>query len=44
MFDLKTKTNDDPNNGMLFIDYKGRSVRTFRINGVYVIDERVYDS
>ena len=44
MFDLKSKTNDDPNNGMLFIDYKGRAVRTFRINGVYVLDERLYDS
>ena len=44
LFDLKNKTPDDPNNGMLFIDYKGRSVKTFRINGVYVLDERVYNS
>jgi len=44
MFDLKHKTTDDPNNGSLFIDYKGRAVRTFRVNGVYVLDERVYNS
>jgi hypothetical protein len=44
LFDLKNKTTDNVNNGSLFIDYKGRSVKTFRVNGVYVIDERVYDS
>ena len=42
-FLLDHKTNDDPADGMLFIDYKGQAVRSFKVNGVYVTDERAYN-
>jgi hypothetical protein len=42
-FLLDHQTSDDPATGMLFIDYKGQQVKSFKVNGVYVTDERAFN-
>lgn len=41
-FDLKKQTENSPDKGQLFIDYKGRQIRTFTVNGERVTDPAVY--
>jgi hypothetical protein len=41
-FTLDHKTSNNQDFDMLFIDYKGRKVKYFKVNGEYVDDRRVY--
>ena len=44
-FNLEEKykvEGDKPQEGMLFIDYKGRNVRGFKVNGTHIYNKNLF--